>query len=67
MMTIFKVGQLSTQNITKIKAKFDITLPQHKIMKITCTNSDYYLGFKEKVFNEWFLRLTWAKLMIDKR
>lgn len=46
MMTIFKIGQLSIQNITKVKAKFDSSLPHHKIMKISCGNDNYYLGFK---------------------
>ena len=67
MMTIFKVGQLAIQTITKVKAKFDSALPHHKVMKITSANADYYLGFKERAFDEWFLRLIWAKLMIDRR
>lgn len=66
-MTIFKIGQLSIQSITKVKAKFDSALPAHKVMKISCGNSDYYLGFREKAFNEWFLRVIWAKMMIDRR
>jgi hypothetical protein len=67
MLTLFKIGQLSIQNINKVKAKFDSKLVNHKIMKINCENSDYYLAFREDVFNEWFLRLLWAKMMIDKR
>jgi hypothetical protein len=67
MMTIFKIGQLSIQSISKIKAKFDSALSGHKVMKISCGNSNYYLGFRENVFNEWFLRVIWAKLMIDRR
>lgn len=37
-MTVFKIGQIEIQKITKIKAKFDSSLPHHKIMKITCKN-----------------------------
>lgn len=51
MMTIFKIGQLSIQNVTKVKAKFDSSLPRHKVMKISCGNDNYYLGFKESQFN----------------
>lgn len=35
VMTPFKIGQLYVQNITKVKAKFDASLPGHKIMKIS--------------------------------
>ena len=63
-MTPFRLGQLYIQRVTKIKAKFDASLPHHKVMKINCGNQAYYLGFKSAVFNEWFLRLVWAKLII---
>lgn len=66
MMTIFKVGQLAIQTITKLKAKFDSSLPRHKVLKATSANLDYYLAFPHR-FDEWFLRLIWAKLMVEKR
>lgn len=39
MMTIFKIGQLSIQQVTKVKAKFDSAVPHHKIMKISCDDA----------------------------
>ncbi len=67
MMTIFKVGQLAIQTITKLKAKFDSALPRHKILKATSANADFYLAFAPANFDEWFLRLIWAKLVVEKR
>jgi hypothetical protein len=51
MMTIFKVGQLAIQTITKVKAKFDPALPQHKVMKVTFSNCDYVLAFRPAAFD----------------
>jgi hypothetical protein len=66
-MTVFKIGQLTIKDITKLKARYDSSLPHHKSMKITYANKDFYLAFKEKDFNEWFLRVVWAKLVNDKK
>jgi len=38
IMTPFKLGQLEIRRVSKIKAKFDSSLPHHKIMKINCGN-----------------------------
>lgn len=46
MMTIFKLGRLAINTVTKVKAKFDSALPQYKIMKVTSANCDYYLALK---------------------
>jgi hypothetical protein len=67
MMTVFKLGKLAIQTVTKVKAKFDSSLPNNKIMKMSSNNAEFYLGFKDTVFDEWFLRLVWAKLMIERR
>ena len=66
-MNVFRIGQLEIRYITKVKARYESTLPHHKIMKITCKEQNYFLAFKEGVFNEWFLRLVWAKLILEKR
>lgn len=50
-MTVFTIGQLQIKNVTKVKAKFDSHLPHHKIMKISCGEVNYYLGFKPNQFN----------------
>lgn len=67
MMTIFKVGQLAIQTITKLKAKFHFAFPRHKVLKATSANTDYYLAFPFDRFDDWFLRLIWAKLVVEKR
>jgi len=67
MMTPFKLGRLAINTITKVKAKLDPALPHHKIMKVTSANADYYLAFKPHIFDEWFLRLIWAKLILERR
>jgi hypothetical protein len=63
-MTVFKLGKIAIQTVNKVKAKFDKGLLNHKIMKITSANTDYYLGFRNDVFDEWFLKFVWAKLLI---
>jgi len=50
-MNVFKVGQLEIRYITKLKARYESTLPEHKIMKITCREQVYFLAFKESIFN----------------
>jgi hypothetical protein len=51
IMTVFKLGKIAIQTVTKVKAKFDHSLQNHKIMKITSANTDYYLGFRNDVFD----------------
>lgn len=66
-MTVFKLGKIAIQTVTKVKAKFDVSLPNHKIMKVTSANTDYHLAFRNDVYDEWFLKFVWAKLLIEKR
>ena len=35
-MNVFKIGQLYIKDISKIKARYDEKLPNHKILKIVC-------------------------------
>ena len=63
-MSVFKLGQLSIKNVTKLKAKYDNSIPHHKVMKLSYKDTDYYLAFKESEFNQWFLRVVWAKLVL---
>jgi hypothetical protein len=67
MMNVFKLGQLQIREVTKVKARYEPSLPHYKLMKVTIKEKDYFLAYKEAAFNQWFLRLVWAKLILEKR
>lgn len=53
--------------MTKVKARYENSLAHHKILKISCSDKDYYLAFAENNYNQWFLKLVWSKLILEKR